>query len=251
MSEISLQRAPFPSSFFRQTAIIHCLAFSNSGITSFWSPTPALAKTDTVEEIPPLRLQKTIREHRHRELDPKSVVVCAIIDGEIAGVASWYVPAPLHRSESLAETIYRKGIEYKDALEDWMFPAYWVIPERRAAFGQAQQAAMDKYLGKGKIDETWYLKILGVHPKYQRRGVGAALIDWGLQHARQRGEKVYLEASQTGKALYLKKGFKVVGEFELGEPGELIIPCMLWDPDTAPSQEEIEKVQVGQVGKQA
>src|ERR1700730_4308022 len=114
MSEITLQRAPFPSSLFRQTAIIHCLAFSKGSISSLWSPTPELAKTDTVEEIPPLRLHKTIREHRHRELDPKVVVVCAVIDGEVVGRASWEVPAPLRRSESLAEVKYRKGIEYKD-----------------------------------------------------------------------------------------------------------------------------------------
>ena len=206
---------------------------------------------DTVEEIPPLRLQKTIRDHRHRELDPKTVVVCAVIDGEVAGVASWHVPAPLRRSESLAEAIYRKGIEYKDALEDWMFPLYWMIPEKRAAFSQSLLDAMDKHLGKGKIDEMWYLKILAVNPKYQRRGVGAALVDWGLEHARQRGEKVYLESSENGKGLYLKKGFKPVGEIVLGEEGkQLTMPCMLWDPDSAPSQKEVEQFQAGQVKKQ-
>jgi GNAT superfamily N-acetyltransferase len=251
MSEITLQRAPFPSSFFRQTAIVHCTAFSNSLITSWWSTTPELAKSDTVDEIPPLRLQKTTREHRHRELDPKTLVVCAVIDGQVAGFATWETPNPLRRSESLAEVIYRKGIEYKDALADWMFPSYWIIPERKAAFGKAQEECMDRLLGKGKIHEMWYLHILAVHPGYQRRGVGAALLDWGLRHARERGEKVYLEASEFGKGLYLKKGFKLIGELVVGDEGQkLFLPCMLWDPATAPSQNEIEHVPAEPVGKQ-
>lgn len=176
----------------------------------------------------------------------------AVIDNEIAGVAIWLVPTPLGRSESLAEVIYRKWIQYKDALEDWMWPPYWVIPEKRAMFTEAQKDAMDKYLGKGKIDEMWYLKILAIHPGYQRRGVGAALVDWGLKHARQRGEKAYLEASENGKGLYMKKGFKVVGNIDLQDEGNWVtLPCMLWDPASAPSQEQVEQVQGGEVEKPA
>src|SRR5438477_1625131 len=252
MSEITLQRAPFPSSFFRQTAIVHCTAFSNSTITSWWSPTPELAKSDTVDEILPLRLQKTTRDHCHRELDPRTLVVCAVIDGKVAGFATWEPPNCLRRSESLAEVIYRKGIEYKDALTDWMFPPYWNIPEKKAAFLKAEEECMDRLLGKGGINEIWYLHILAVHPAYQRRGVGAALLDWGLRHARERGDKVYLESSEFGKGLYLKKGFKVVGEMEIGDEGDkLLLPCMLWDAATAPSQDEIEHVPAEPMGKQA
>jgi predicted N-acetyltransferase YhbS len=102
---------------------------------------------------------------------------------------------------------------------------------------------MDKYLGKGKIDEMWYLAILCVNPKFQRRGVGAALVDWGLTHARARGEKAYLEASPFGKPLYIKKGFKVVGDLVVGEgDDQLNLPCMLWDPATAPSDQEIAHI---------
>jgi GNAT superfamily N-acetyltransferase len=243
MSEIKLERAPFPSSYFRETAIIQCLAFSNHGLTRWWAPTEADAITDTPEQIPPLRLHKSTREHIHRELDPSRVTVCAIIDGQVAGVATWKVPTPLRRSETLAELVYRKGIEYKDALEDWLFPSWWYIHSRRDLFSNAQDECMDKYLGKGNIDEMWYLAILCVNPKFQRRGVGAALVDWGLTHARARGEKAYLEASPFGKPLYIKKGFKVVGDLVVGEgDDQLNLPCMLWDPATAPSDQEIAHI---------
>jgi hypothetical protein len=73
-----------------------------------------------------------------------------------------------------------------------------------------------------------------------------------LKHARERGEKAYLEASPFGKGLYLKKGFTTVGELQVGEEGdEVRLPCMLWDPASAPSDEQIALLTVPDVEKQA
>jgi ribosomal protein S18 acetylase RimI-like enzyme len=213
---------------------------------------PELAITDSVEQIPTLRLYKQIRDHQHRELDSKGIVVCAIIDGKVAGVGAWTMPRKLWRSESLGEAIYRKGVQYKDALEDWLFPSFWYDHGRREQFQKAQEDCMEKFLGAGAIDEMWYLKVLAVHPGYQRKGVGAALLDWGLKHARARGEKAYLEATPFGKGLYLKKGFTTVGELHVGEEGdEVRLPCMLWDPASAPSDDQIALLTVPDVEKQA
>jgi predicted N-acetyltransferase YhbS len=111
---------------------------------------------------------------------------------------------------------------------------------------------MDKFLGRGAVHEMWYLKVLAVHPGYQRKGVGAALVDWGIKHARARGEKVYLEATPFGKGLYLKKGFKTVGELHVGVEGdEVRLPCMLWDPATAPSDEQIAQLTIPEVENRA
>ena len=213
---------------------------------------PELAITDSVEQIPPLRLYKQTRDHRHRELDPKGIVVCAIIDGKVAGVAAWKMPRKLWRSESLGEVVYRKGIQYKDALEDWLFPSFWYDHGRRNRFQKAQEDCMEKFLGSGALDDMWYLKVLAVHPGYQRRGVGAALLDWGLKHARARGEKAYLEATLFGKGLYLKRGFTTVGELLVGEEGdEVRLSCMLWDPASAPTDDQIALLTVPDVEKQA
>ena len=251
MSQLTLQTPPFSSEIFPQTAAIHCIAFSGHGLMRWWATSPELAVTDTVEQIPPLRMSKMIRDHCHRELDPKGIVVCAVIDGKVAGSAAWTMPKRLWRSESLGEVIYRKGIQYKDALEDWMFPPFWHDRGRREQFHKAQEDCMEKILGPGAIDEMWYLKVLAVHPEYQRKGVGAALVDWGLKHARERGEKAYLEATPFGKGLYLKKGFTTVGELYVGVEGdELRLPCMLWDPDTAPGNEEIVQLTVPEPEKQ-
>ena len=58
-------------------------------------------------------------------MKPGTLVVCALIDDQVVGWASWGLPKRLWRSETLADVIYRKVIEYKDALEDWLFPSWW------------------------------------------------------------------------------------------------------------------------------
>lgn len=54
------------------------------------------------------------------------------------------------------------------------------------------------------------LGLLCVHPDFQRRGVGKALVQWGLQQAADLGLTVHLEASPEGLSLYRSLCFKVV-----------------------------------------
>jgi ribosomal protein S18 acetylase RimI-like enzyme len=159
------------------------------------------------------------------------------MDDRVVGVAQWVLPANLSRSETLVQFLYRRGIEYKDHLEDWVFPATWAIPERSDEYRKARVKCAEKFLGLGNVDKMWYLKTLVVHPEFQRKGVGGRLIDWGLNQAQERGEGVYVEADgEAGKGLYLKKGFKVVGLLVVGEKDDqLVDTCMLWDLDTSAS----------------
>ena len=235
-SEVTLQVPPFSSAYFRQTAIVQCLAFSNSAVSRWSFLTPQDAIMNSVDDIPSFRMCRMIRDHAHRELRPGKLLVCALIDGQVVGFASWGLPKRIWRSETLAEAIYRKVIEYKDNLEDWIFPSRWHNLSKQEKLKRSQEESMEKYLGS-KIDETWYLKLLCVHPEFQRKGVGTKLLDWGLERARERGQKVYLEATEFGIALYINKGFKELGEIVLGDR-EVVLPCMIWDPATAPGQEE-------------
>lgn len=57
----------------------------------------------------------------------------------------------------------------------------------------------------------FYLHVLAVKPEYQRRGLGALLLSWGLQKADALGLESYLEASSAGKKLYETHGFEVRG----------------------------------------
>ncbi|KAF2212425.1 hypothetical protein CERZMDRAFT_41581 [Cercospora zeae-maydis SCOH1-5] len=51
------------------------------------------------------------------------------------------------------------------------------------------------------------LDILTVDPKWQRKGVGDALVKWGTEEADRRGVDAVVESSPFGRRLYEKHGF--------------------------------------------
>ena len=84
--------------------------------------------------------------------------------------------------------------------QKWLFQAF--VDETRAGF-----ACGEIYQGEFKIDKLY------VHPAFQRRGVGGALIRWMCDIARKRGDSVVILAvnKQNEKAIraYQKYGFSV------------------------------------------
>ena len=66
-------------------------------------------------------------------------------------------------------------------------------------------------LASSNILDHIELNTLAVHPDYQRMGIGADLMDWGMQRARDERLSVVLEATEAGVCLYERKGFEVVG----------------------------------------
>ncbi|KIW59092.1 hypothetical protein PV05_03567 [Exophiala xenobiotica] len=59
------------------------------------------------------------------------------------------------------------------------------------------------------------LDLLQTDPKYQGRGAGGMLIQWGLDMADQLRIPAYLESSPNAHGLYYKYGFKDIGQFTL------------------------------------
>jgi len=57
---------------------------------------------------------------------------------------------------------------------------------------------------------TLFLKLLVVDPAYQRRGIGAALLDWGIAKAQKDGLRLALLSTKAGKRLYEKKGYELI-----------------------------------------
>jgi predicted N-acetyltransferase YhbS len=81
------------------------------------------------------------------------------------------------------------------------------------------------------LNEYWYLGLLGVDPKYQRRGIGAKLVKHGFSIAREGGLPMALEATVAGKGLYSKLGFKTIQKSRIGPLSEEIV-AMLWEPES-------------------
>jgi ribosomal protein S18 acetylase RimI-like enzyme len=84
--------------------------------------------------------------------------------------------------------------------------------------GLAVSHAMERHFPKG-ID-YWYLHCAGVRPEHQGKGWGSAAIREGLTQARSMNLPVYLETAKASNvALYVKLGFKVVGEWDVPKGG--------------------------------
>jgi ribosomal protein S18 acetylase RimI-like enzyme len=63
----------------------------------------------------------------------------------------------------------------------------------------------------------YYLAFLGVHPEWQGRGLGAALLAPVLERCDAERTPAFLEASSPrNRALYERHGFEVIEEFALG-----------------------------------
>lgn len=69
---------------------------------------------------------------------------------------------------------------------------------------------------KGK--EYWFLKLLAIDPKYQRKGLGTMLVKWGTERSNKEGIDAWLESSPMGKGAYLKAGFRVLGMDKIDHP---------------------------------
>ena len=53
-----------------------------------------------------------------------------------------------------------------------------------------------------------YLMNIYTRPQFRKQGVGKAIVEWLVGQAAQLGiSKIYLEASQAGKRLYMRLGF--------------------------------------------
>ncbi len=69
-----------------------------------------------------------------------------------------------------------------------------------------------KIIGFICIERDGYINRLFTHPDYVRRGVATALLRRAEEWAKKRGiRRVFLSASRTGTAFYLKNGYSVCG----------------------------------------
>ncbi|KAF2226202.1 hypothetical protein BDZ85DRAFT_76986 [Elsinoe ampelina] len=90
-----------------------------------------------------------------------------------------------------------------------MFKSMW---KRRIAYLHEVSAQ-----GSGRNPPAIFvLDICGVDPAFQRRGIAAKLVQWGLEEAKKRGNlECTTEGSAMGRGVYRKLGFKNEGEGDI------------------------------------
>ncbi|XDG01653.1 hypothetical protein ABKA04_001268 [Annulohypoxylon sp. FPYF3050] len=91
------------------------------------------------------------------------------------------------------------------------------VPLLELFFGTIN-AKHDEILGERP---HWYLDILGVRQEAQGKGVGSALVKWGIGKADEVGQEAFLAASPAGAPMYKKHGFEIHSTVPIGENGRI------------------------------
>jgi len=170
--------------------------------------------------------QSTIRRRGRKLVSGSEMFKATVVDDSgrvvVVGMA-WYAPAP----GAAKERRWNRRL-----LNDYVYPALDTVRSRLWPDTDGMNMEFVN-LFKGELIKTrkeiqeeygehFIIEILGVHPEYQRRGVGAALVRHCISMADAAGLPVYLEASKAGIALYEYLGFKTVRECSIVYKGEVI-----------------------------
>lgn len=97
---------------------------------------------------------------------------------------------------------------------------HWIDPEQKACaiylsrqiFAENREAVL---VSNGNLVA---LRTLAVDPAHQRKGVGAALVEWGTRRADEMGVEAVVESSAFGKGLYEKHGFAYTKQITIHVP---------------------------------
>jgi ribosomal protein S18 acetylase RimI-like enzyme len=106
--------------------------------------------------------------------------------------------------------------------DDFMARFDMLTPAESETFGQLAGWMADNHPTRGA---HMHLQFIGVHPDYQRSGIGGTLLRHNLALLDEQGTPAYLEASSTlSPPLYQRKGFEHIGTPFGPEPGPKLYP---------------------------
>ncbi|KAK3988416.1 acyl-CoA N-acyltransferase [Cladorrhinum sp. PSN332] len=131
----------------------------------------------------------------------------------VVGFAQWEPPKSTNTSQGGEDEDKQAAgaASLKTELEaDVLPPSLDVVALKR--MWEAVEAETEAVLGPEGYSKMWYLMILGVDPKYHRRGIGKMLIKKGLELVERDGKDAFLVATPNGQKLYESVGFKAVGQ---------------------------------------
>ncbi|KAH7113788.1 acyl-CoA N-acyltransferase [Dendryphion nanum] len=126
------------------------------------------------------------------------------------------------RGDSVGKKLERYLLSWEAFYEEKLLNRAASLP-RLTAFRKSLQPAYHSLL-----DPRWHLGILAVSPQHQRRGIGSQLLHKLQDLATQEEVPITLEASVSGRGLYLKEGFRVVEQSVIVEGLDGI--AMVWEP---------------------
>lgn len=160
-------------------------------------------------------------------------------------VMRWLFPDDeMFRDGTVMRDFFRRLIAHEHSLvtPDVVAFSMWIPPRRPeveiepTATEPPPPELLAKFIAlRGALEENtpteehWYLQMVGTHPDWQRRGIGAALINEGISWARRDGLGVYLETETAENVAYYRHlGFEVRTEWDV--PGSGPHMWGMWHP---------------------
>ncbi|KAH8651241.1 acyl-CoA N-acyltransferase [Xylariales sp. PMI_506] len=132
--------------------------------------------------------------------DPNAVLLVAQDEtAKIVGCALWIAPHVEEIDKSRPPPAFPPNMN-KEAMKELKTV---LTSKAEAVFGEVGSSV------------AWELDFLAVHPDYQRRGIGMALLRWGSERAKKESKDCYIVAAAAGRPLYLAGGFEEIGQLDL------------------------------------
>ena len=157
------------------------------------------------------RFQRSVISHEYRTNCGRADYLVATVDGKMAAVAQLNPPS------------YKKPSDLCYVLHGWL-KVYKagdrkVIDDWLAMDATAGQPCHD-YLKTGA--GIWYASSLTVAPAFQGTGIGTRFLEYWEDYVRERGGKqlVFFTNSKKNLDFYLKRGYEVFDEREIGYNGK-------------------------------
>ncbi|KAL5521003.1 hypothetical protein ACEPAG_8925 [Sanghuangporus baumii] len=194
----------------------------------------------------------TIRKYAANLRDGSMIFVAFAKDENgqeiVAGVAKMTPPKEIIER-------FRKSRKWKErVLDDIVYPTINNVRDKiwkdsdgtdtrcLAVFENEQHAARDRI---DKDRQYFYMNLFHVHPAFQGRGIGSALLAHCTSIFDTLGTPIMLEASAAGVRLYEKHGFVKVDSIDFTFAGEhIVLPCMVRQPvaPPLPPKDEVQMI---------
>lgn len=146
------------------------------------------------------------------------IMVHEKLTGKLVGASEWLIneknPFPNGVPKIIA-TWWPEGVG-RDFCSEMLNQAYlprtsWM---RRPSIGRVTCFQLSM-LFVSNLPLLLVLNIMSTHPDYRRRGIGALMMEFGEQKAKELHLECWTEASESGRFLYEKFGYKVLIKYSL------------------------------------
>lgn len=184
------------------------------------------------EEFSSREITQSARMKLRNQLEENYRLVVAKIDNRIVGYAFWILPDHCCARATILGTAWKYILAFKDLIGNFWDPPISSIDRNKLSIFRREQSICKKN-AMGSGHDYYYLDILCVDKNFQRQGIGARLLQWAIERAKEGGDRIYLESSPAGEGLYLKHGFREVDVLTVGGPhcggGQVCrLPCLVY-----------------------